>query len=141
MSDQEVNPSDQLRVRRAVTDAEVVCGLSFTVVFCLGSDGLRAQAEGEFERLGLSDRPAVLLLVEPVAGRFVIDLTPGGRRRLTDDDCVRATETMDHCYRETGDLADCVEQGLELMCAAAGTPGEFESKPPAVPNVLLTTTD
>ena len=141
MSEDEVNPSDQLRVQRAVIDAEVVCGLSFTVVFCLGSEDLRTQAEAEFGRLGLSARPAVTLLVEPVAGRFVIDLTDRGRRRLTEDDCAKATGAMDTCYADTGDLADCVERGLQLMCEAAGKPDEFEPPPAAVPTVLLTSAD
>ena len=141
MSDDEVNPSDQLRVQRAVTDAEVVCGLSFTVVFCLGGEDLRTQAEAEFERLGLAARPAVLVLVEPVAGKFVIDLTDGGRGRLTDDDCAKAAGAMDTCYADTGDLAECVERGLELMCAAAGKPDEFEPAPAVVPTVLLTAAD
>jgi hypothetical protein len=79
-----------------------------------------------------------MLLVEPVAGRFVIDLTARGLRRLGDDDCARAVRVMDDCYRDTGDLADCVERGLELMCDAAGPADEPDPRPAKVPNVLLT---
>jgi hypothetical protein len=140
VSDHDVPPSDRLRLQRAVTDAEAISGLSFTVVFCVGSGDLHDQAEVEFVRLGLADRPAVMLLVEPVAGRFVIELGGRGTARLSPDDCGRATAAMDDCYAETGDIADCVERGLGLLCEATGAPDGLPS-PAAVPNVLLTSPD
>ena len=141
MSDDEARGSDQVRVQRTVTDAEVLCGLTLTVVFCLGGDDLRAQAEREFERLGLVERPQVVIMVEPVAGAFVIDLSGRGRARLSDEACDEASAAMADCYRKTADLADCVERGVDLLCAAAGPPEETAVPTTPLPSVVLVTTD
>ena len=136
MSEEELRPSAQLRVQRAVTDAAVLCGLAFTVVFCLGADDLNEQAEREFERLGLTERPHVMLLVEPLAGQFVLRLSGHGRSRLSDAACDAAAEAMSECYAKTSDVAECVEIGLQLLCRDAGPPVDHQAVP-TLPSVVL----
>jgi hypothetical protein len=133
--------TDQLRVQRAVTDAQVLSGLAFTVVFCLGGADLEAQAEREFEHLGLVERPQVLVMVEPVAGQFVVAVEGRGRARLTDDACAGASAAMEACFAETNDVAACVELGLQQLCAAAGPPEEGPVAVPTLPSVVLVTAD
>jgi len=132
--------ADHQRVQRAVTDAETVSGLEFTVVFCLGEDGMREQADRTFERLGLANRPAVLVLVEPMAGSFDVEIAPRARHRVAESTCTSAVETMTTCFDETGNLADCIERGLRAICEAAGRPDTYAAGP-ALPDVLVVTPD
>ena len=131
--------TDQQRVQRAVGDAETVTGMQFTVVFCLDGDGMHEQADRTFEALGLTARPAVLLLVEPMAGSFDIEVAPRARLRVTESTCAEAVETMTTCFDETSDLAACIEQGLGIIAAAAGRPDGDQAMGPALPDVLLVT--
>ena len=133
--------SDQQRVQRAVGDAETVTGMQFTVVFCLDGDGMHEQAERAFERLGIGARPAVLMLVEPMAGSFDIEVAPRVRHRIASAAVKESVEAMTTCFDDTGDLAACVEQGLEVLTAAAGRPEVGEALGPALPDVLVVTPD
>ena len=132
--------ADHQRVQRAVTDAETVSGLEFTVVFCLGEDGMREQADRTFERLGLANRPSVLVLVEPLVGSFDVEIAARARHRVAESTCSSAVEIMTTCYDETGSLADCIERGLRLICDEAGKP-DSDTAGPAVPDVLVVTPD
>ena len=141
MKDDQV-ASDQARVQRTVTDAEVLCGLTFTVVYCLGGgDDLPAQVEREFERLGLVDRPQVVIMVEPLAGQFVIQLNGRGRARLSDEACDGAAAAMSTCFGKTGDIAECVELGVEQLCTAAGPPEDVAVATVPLPSVVLVTAE
>ena len=54
----------------------------------------------------------------------------------------QAVEVMTTCFDDTADLAACIEQGLELISAAAGRPeGPDVAAGPALPDVLLVTPD
>jgi hypothetical protein len=132
--------ADHQRVQRAVTDAETVSGLEFTVVFCLDEAGMREQADRTFERLGLANRPAVLVLVEPLAGSFDVEIAPRARHRVAESTCSAAVEIMTTCFDETGSLADGIEQGLRLICDEAGKP-DGDTAGPALPDVLVVTPD
>ena len=132
--------ADHQRVQRAVNDAETVSGLEVTVVFCLDGDSMREQADRTFDRLGLANRPSVLLLVEPLAGSFDVEIAPRARHRVPDEACSQAVETMTGCYDETGSLAECIEKGLLLICDAAGRP-DTETTGPLLPDVLVVTPD
>ena len=137
MSDGDLR-ADHQRVQRAVTDAETVSGLDVTVVFCLDRDSMRHQADRTFERLGLASRPSVLLLVEPLAGSFDVEIGQRARHRVPEAACARAVEVMTGCYDETGSLAECIEQGLQVICDAAG-PTDHDTAAPALPDVLVVT--
>jgi hypothetical protein len=139
MAEAELHASDQMRVQRAVSDAQEVTGLQFTVVFCLGGDGMHEQAEGAFRKLGVIGRPAVLVMVEPVVGSFDLELNSRAAGRIVGTDLDQAVEVMTECYDKTGDLAECVERGLEVLCKAAGPSEGGEVAGPALPDVLLVT--
>ncbi|MGH2685299.1 MAG: hypothetical protein ACRDJP_07530 [Actinomycetota bacterium] len=137
MSDGDLQ-ADHQRVQRAVTDAETVSGLEITVVFCLDDDGMREQAERTFDRLGLANRPAVLVLVEPLAGAFDVEIAPRARHRVKETACRSAVEIMTACFDQTDNLAECIERGLRAICDVAGKP-DVVTVGPAVPDVLLVT--
>lgn len=137
MADGDVRTQQQ-RVQRAVTDAETVTGLEFTVVFCLGADGMHEQAERTFERLGLTARPSVLVLVEPLAGSFDIEIAPRARHRVVEPMCASVVETMTSCFDESSDLAMCIERGLQVIIDGVGRPDGY-TVGPALPDVLIVT--
>ena len=138
MSDGDLR-TDQQRVQRAVGDAETVTGMQLTVVFCLDGDGMHEQAERTFEHLGIVARPAVLMLVEPRACSFDNEVAPRARLRVPEAVCGQAVEAMTTCFDDSGDLAACIEQGLEIISSAAGRPDGDEAVGPALPDVLLVT--
>ncbi|HVE98162.1 MAG TPA: DUF5130 family protein [Mycobacteriales bacterium] len=125
------------RVEQAVDRAERMCGLQFAVFVGGVEDDPGAYAEQLMADLGLSARPAVLVLVAPPQRRFEIRTAPHAQERLSDAACRMAAVSMTASFA-VGDIVGGVCEGLRLLAQHAG-PGEPERGEDELPDVLLGT--
>ena len=125
------------RIERAVDLAERASGLQFTVFVGGVEADPRAYAEQLLGELGLTTRPAVLLLVAPPQRRFEIVTAPHARERISDAECRRAAVSMSASFT-VGDIAGGVCEGLRLLAEYAG-PGDAERAEDELPDLLIGT--
>lgn len=110
------------RIARAVDAAENWTGLQFCVYLGPVEDDPRASANALMDGLGLSGRPAALLLVAPESRRLEIVTSPAAAKRIPDHAARLAALAMAASFG-VGDVAGGVTEGVRLLAQAAG-PGE-----------------
>jgi uncharacterized membrane protein YgcG len=116
----ELSPPDKQRVNEAVALAEETTGLEFCVIVGVhNGDDPRREAERRFHKLGMHQRPGVMIMVMPEARRLEVVTAPEIGGRLTDEACDRAVVEMTPLFAD-GHLAEGLERGVELLAAAAG---------------------
>ncbi len=116
----ELTPDAQARVAAAVAAAEAHTGLEICLVVCRPRpESTRTQAERAFRRLGLTNRPAVLVMVLPRARKVEVLTSTDARARLSDEDCAVAVDAMVESFG-AGDLAGGIEAGLAVVAYRAG---------------------
>ena len=131
----EIAVDDQARIAAAVADAERATGLEICVAVCKpGPESTRAQAERAFDRLGLTQRPAVFVIVLPRARKVEVVTSAVARSRLSDEDCAAAVNAMVVRFAD-GDIAGGVTQGLAVLADRAG-PGESAADQAELPDML-----
>lgn len=109
----------QRRIERAVSDAEKISGLRYSV-YVGGADGdLRPFAEQLHRRLPRPDR-AVLLVVDPSVRSLEVVTGADARRGLDDEGCRLAVLSMQSWFAE-GDLTGGIEAGLQSLAERAQT--------------------
>jgi uncharacterized membrane protein YgcG len=87
-----------------------------------------------FAESGLVDRPAVLLLVDPVHRHVEIVTGPRATDRVTDDDAAAAVVAMTEQFR-SGALVDGLVAALDHLATCAG-PGRPEPGDGDIANVI-----
>lgn len=130
-------PDERAILHRAVNDAQEITGLQFCVMFCLGEGRLADQADEEFGRLGIAERPDVLVLVDPMSSGIDIVLGSLAGGRIDREDCAGAVAEIGALITD-GELG----RGLaRLVDCLAGTAGEGEPgtrRKVSVPDVIVT---
>jgi uncharacterized membrane protein len=123
------------RIDHAVRQAEAHTGLQLAVVLGRAGDGdARAHAEGLFVGAGLADRPAVLLLVDPVRRHVEVVTSPEAKQRVSDDEAAAAVAGMTEHFGRS-DLVGGLVAGVAALAAAAG-PGVAPPGARDLPNVI-----
>jgi uncharacterized membrane protein YgcG len=122
------------RVEAAVHAAEEATGLQITVYLGPVEGDPRAHAEQLFLAGGAATRPAILILVAPAARRVEVVTAPSVRRRVPDDACASAVDTMVEHFRD-GDIDSGIVAGLEHLVRVAG-PGAPGAGSVELPDVL-----
>ena len=107
------------RVAAAVRRAEEWTGLEYCVYLGPTETDPLAQARAMMDGLGLTDHPAVLLLVAPEARRLEIVTSPAAARRISDRDARLAALAMSASFG-VGDVAGGITEGVRLLAQAAG---------------------
>jgi uncharacterized membrane protein YgcG len=116
----EMTPADKARVNEAVARAEEATGLEFCVIVGVSATGdSRHEAERAFHKLGMDQRPGVMIMVMPEARRLEVVTAPEIGERLTDEACDRAVREMTPLFA-SGDVAGGLEHGVQLLTVAAG---------------------
>lgn len=122
-------PADELRrLERAVHNAEVFSGLTFSVFVGVAEEDARAYAE----RLhGALDDPArsVLVLCDPEFRRLEIVTGTEARRWLTDVECGLAAATMQTSFT-VGDIVGGLAAGIQQLGEAARHPRTLHTTKP-----------
>jgi uncharacterized membrane protein YgcG len=114
-----LNNRQRAKVARAVRAAEEWTGLEFCVYLGPAEGDARAQAEALMAELGLTERPAVLLLVAPEARRLEILTSPAAARRISDHEADLAAVSMSASFG-VGDIAGGIAEGVRLLAQFAG---------------------
>ncbi len=114
---------EKVRVNTAVERVEKDTGLEFCVI--VGStphDNPRRQAEMAFHKLGMHERPGVMIMVVPQARTLEVLTAPDIADRLTDRDCEEAVQVMTGLFATSG-VVDGLERGMYLLAERAGSDG------------------
>ena len=122
------------RVQKAVQDAEQYTGLEITVYMGEAGEDAHAHAEELFVASGSLARPALLVLVAPVARRVEIVTAPAVRTRVTDEACALVVHRMVEYFRD-GRIDRGIVAGLDELKTAAG-PGVAPPDGEKLPDVI-----
>lgn len=116
----ELTDVEKRRVNVTIAEVEAITGLEFCVLLRsdVAVDGRQA-AERFFHRLGLHERPAVMILVSPPARALEVVTAPELSSRLSDEHCRTAVEIMTELFA-AGDLCGGLEQGLLALAELVG---------------------
>ena len=137
MAGKALTPRQVRRIEKAVDRAERMCGLQFSVFIGGVDDEPREHAERLMVELGLTARPAVLLLVAPPQRRFEIVTAAHARERVSDQECRMVAASMSASYA-VGDIVGGTCEGLRLLAQYAG-PGPAEQPGDELPDLLIGT--
>jgi uncharacterized membrane protein YgcG len=107
------------RVARAVAAAERWTGLQFCVYLGPTEADPLAHAHALMADLGLTAKPAALLLVAPEARRLEIVTSPAAAERIPDHAARLAALAMSASFG-VGDIAGGIAEGVRLLAQAAG---------------------
>lgn len=107
------------RIARAVERAEHWTGLEYCVYLGPTEEDPRAHALRMLAELGLTEQPAVLLLVAPAARRLEIVMGRGAAMRIDDRAARLAALAMSASFA-VGDVAGGITEGIRLLAQAAG---------------------
>ena len=110
------------RIARAVDHAERWTGLQFCVYLGPTETDPYDKARALMDELGLTERPAVLILVAPEERRLEIVTSPAAARRIDDHDSRLAAVSMSASFG-VGDVAGGIAEGVRLLAQAAGQGG------------------
>lgn len=124
------------RIARAVDQAENWTGLQFCVYLGPTETDPLDKAHALMAELGLTERPAVLILVAPEERRLEIVTSPAAARRIDDHASQLAALAMSSSFA-VGDVAGGVAEGVRLLAQAAGA---GEDAGIELPDVLDATT-
>ena len=127
-----LNARQRARIARAVQAAEDWTGLEFCVYLGPADGDPRAHAEALMADLGLTEAPAVLLLVAPEERRLEIVTSPAAAQRISDHEAQLAAVSMSASFG-VGDVAGGVAEGVRLLAQFAG---RGERIGPELPDVL-----
>ena len=119
---------ERRRLERAVHNAEVFSGLTFSVFVGVAEENARAYAE----RLhGALDDPvhSVLVLCDPEFHRLEIVTGREARRWLTDVECGLAAATMQTSF-VVGDIVGGLSAGVQQLGEAARHPATLHTTKP-----------
>lgn len=108
------------RVARAVDRAEEWTGLQFCVYLGPTETDPAEKANALMADLGLTERPAVLILVAPEERRLEIVTSPAAALRIDDRSAQLAALSMSASFG-VGDVAGGIAEGVRLLAQAAGT--------------------
>lgn len=110
------------RIARAVDQAERWTGLQFCVYLGPTETDPVDKAHALMDELGLTERPAVLVLVAPEERRLEIVTSPAAAVRIEDYDARLAALSMSASFG-VGDVAGGVAEGVRLLAQSAGQGG------------------
>jgi hypothetical protein len=130
-------PDERAVLHRAVNDAQEITGLQFCVMFCLGEGRLADQADDEFGRLGIVERPDVLVLVDPMSSGIDIVLGVRARGRVDRDDCSGAVAEIGSMIAD-GELGRGLARLIECLAETAGDGEPGTRQRVSVPDVIVT---
>ncbi len=120
------------RIAKAVDRAEEWTGLQFCVYLGPTETDPLDQAHALMDELGLTERPAVLILVAPLERRLEIVTSPTAAERIPDRDARLAALSMSASFG-VGDVAGGIVEGVRLL---AQTAGQGEPRGAELPDVL-----
>ena len=127
---------DKRRVNEAVKAPELHTGLEFCVM--VGQkvvDDPRREAERAFHRLGLDERPAVMVVVTPTGRTLELVTAPDLNTRVSDADCDEAVRLMTGLFA-AGDITGGLVRGISYLADKAGPSVTDEPVTDDVPNVV-----
>ncbi|HEV2890417.1 MAG TPA: DUF5130 family protein [Frankiaceae bacterium] len=107
------------RIARAVDQAEEWTGLQLCVYLGPTETDPLDSAHALMADLGLTERPAVLILVAPLERRLEIVTSPAARERVDDRAARLAALSMSASFG-VGDVAGGIVEGVRLIAQAAG---------------------
>ncbi len=114
-----LNERQRRRIAKAVQSAERWTGLQFCVYLGPTEDDPLAHAHALMDELGLTAKPAVLLLVAPEARRLEIVTSPAAARRIHDYAARLAALAMSASFG-VGDITGGITEGVRQLAQAAG---------------------
>jgi len=129
---------DKTRINGAVAVAENETGLEFCVIVgTKRGDDPRHEAERAFHKIGLHERPAVMIMVTPEARTLEVVTAHELADRLSDQSCAEAVRLMTGLF-STGDFVGGIERGIELLAERAGarTDGREGHVGADLPNII-----
>lgn len=138
MATGELSEAEQERVNAVVSEVEEQTGLEFCVmVTSRVYENARHGAEKAFHKLGLHQRPGVMIMVVPHARKLEVVTAPELANRLTDEHCARAVDVMTTRFREN-DIAGGLEAGIRALAESAGprSDGQTGHDSQDLPNIL-----
>jgi uncharacterized membrane protein YgcG len=110
------------RIAKAVDRAERWTGLQFCVYLGPTETDPLDQAHALMAELGLTERPAVLILVAPESRRLEIVTSPLAAQRIDDHETRLAAIAMSASFG-VGDVAGGITEAVRLLAQAAGAGG------------------
>jgi uncharacterized membrane protein len=132
----ELTSDDKERINAEVADAEQKAGFEICVVVMhKRHKDARRDAESAFHRLGMHDRPAVLVMVTPAERTLEVVTAAHVRDRLSDVDCDEAVRLMTGVFA-TGDIVDGIAQGVRFIGERGSSPDGKLVDGPDLPNLL-----
>ena len=123
-----ISPTERLRIERAVTVAEELSGLTFSVFLGVARGEPRAYAEQLHEGLPEPDT-SVLVLCDPRARALEIVTGARVRRVLDDFDCRLAAVSMQSSF-QAGDIIGGLVNGVQQMGQSARQPQTLHTSRP-----------
>jgi uncharacterized membrane protein YgcG len=123
-----ITRADLDRIKRAVHNAEVVSGLTFSVFVGIAEEDARAYAERLHSALD-DPRHSVLVLCDPEFHALEIVTGSEARRWLGDVECGLAAATMQTSF-VAGDIVGGLAAGIQQLGEAARHPRTLHANQP-----------
>ena len=134
---EELTKSERVRINNVIAQAEEDTGLEFCLIFGSKPESVaREEAERAFAKLGLRERPGVMIQVVPHARTLELVTSEEAQQRITDNDCDEAVRLMTGVF-STGDIVGGLERGVMFLAEQAGGDKDGEGRHRSdLPNVV-----
>lgn len=135
--DVELTEAEKARVNAVIAQAEKDTGLEFCLVYGSRPESVaREEAERAFSKLGLHQRPGVMIQVVPHARTLEVVTSSEVQGRVTDQDADEAVRLMTGIFA-TGDIVGGLERGFQFLADQAGGDKDPQTRDRAdLPNVV-----